>query len=181
MLVPLANIPINFFFSVGPQHLEVDDEIEDSPEEVLTPLLLPIKRGASQQSRATMMASSYGIDLSQLGTSFYEDAPNTEKLRVEKKIRMRVRYTCHRCSTHFGRHYICSKCEHGRCRDCHKFPDKRRRLEEPRDVGIEQSSSEQHQPERQQEQPQVEQSQQPQQPQQPQQSSSIDAEPPLGQ
>jgi hypothetical protein len=135
--VSLTN-PSLIFLSVGPQNLEVDDEIsEPNTEEALKPLYLPIKRGASHQSKAVMMANSYGYELPQSGSSFYDDGPSTERLRVEKKIRMRVRYTCHKCSTQFGRHAICSNCDHSRCKDCHKFPDKRRRIEEPRDANTE--------------------------------------------
>lgn len=45
--------------------------------------------------------------------------------RVEKKIRMRVHRTCHRCSTTFGREKVCANCQHTRCKKCPRFPTKK--------------------------------------------------------
>ncbi|KAL9098019.1 MAG: hypothetical protein Q9163_006234 [Psora crenata] len=45
-----------------------------------------------------------------------------ETLRVEKKVRMRVHRTCHRCQTQFGVDRVCSGCNHNRCKKCPRFP-----------------------------------------------------------
>jgi len=47
--------------------------------------------------------------------------------RVEKQIRMRIRYNCHRCQTTFGATSVCPECEHQRCRKCPRHPPKRAR------------------------------------------------------
>lgn len=45
--------------------------------------------------------------------------------RIEKKIRMRVHRTCHRCSTTFGAEKICNSCQHTRCKKCPRYPSKK--------------------------------------------------------
>ena len=47
--------------------------------------------------------------------------------RVHKNIRMRIRYTCHNCSTTFGRDRVCVGCEHRRCTRCSRYPPKKDR------------------------------------------------------
>jgi hypothetical protein len=42
--------------------------------------------------------------------------------RVEKKIRMRVVRTCHRCKTTFGSEKVCTSCQHTRCKKCPRYP-----------------------------------------------------------
>jgi len=43
-------------------------------------------------------------------------------VRVEKKIRMRVHRTCHRCQTTFGVDRVCNNCNHRRCKKCPRYP-----------------------------------------------------------
>lgn len=45
--------------------------------------------------------------------------------RVEKKPRMRVRWTCHECQSTFGRDKHCPNCTHSRCRECIRYPPKK--------------------------------------------------------
>ena len=45
--------------------------------------------------------------------------------RVHKRIRMRVRYTCHNCSTIYGHDRICVSCDHPRCTQCPRYPARR--------------------------------------------------------
>jgi hypothetical protein len=47
--------------------------------------------------------------------------------RVSKPIRMRVRYTCHRCKTSFGHSRECNSCRHRRCARCDRYPARRTR------------------------------------------------------
>lgn len=45
--------------------------------------------------------------------------------RVHRNIRMRVRYTCHNCSTIYGHDRVCVSCQHRRCRDCVRYPPRK--------------------------------------------------------
>lgn len=45
-------------------------------------------------------------------------------LRVEKQIRMRIRYTCHLCERLFGADRSCKTCNHKRCQQCPRHPPK---------------------------------------------------------
>jgi hypothetical protein len=59
--------------------------------------------------------------------------------RVYKDVRMRVRYTCHNCSTTFGRDRVCVGCQHPRCGRCSRYPPKKRRPKtspETADLGL---------------------------------------------
>lgn len=47
--------------------------------------------------------------------------------RVTKQIRMRVRYTCHRCKTSFGHDKECNGCRHRRCGRCDRYPPRKPR------------------------------------------------------
>jgi len=54
-----------------------------------------------------------------------QSKPQTE--RVEKKPRMRVRWTCHVCNAIYGRDRNCPSCHHPRCQDCIRYPPKKPR------------------------------------------------------
>lgn len=45
--------------------------------------------------------------------------------RVERRIRMRVRFWCHLCNTQYGNGTACVQCTHTRCRQCIRYPPKR--------------------------------------------------------
>lgn len=45
--------------------------------------------------------------------------------RVEKKPRMRIRWTCHQCKATFGRAKLCPQCSHQRCSECVRYPPKK--------------------------------------------------------
>lgn len=49
----------------------------------------------------------------------------TTVLRVEKPIRMRIRYTCHVCEHLLGVERKCMKCKHKRCEECPRHPSRR--------------------------------------------------------
>lgn len=55
----------------------------------------------------------------------WQQTDNSSVPRVEKKTRMRVRYTCHECKQTFGRERKCSNCSHMRCNSCVRYPAKR--------------------------------------------------------
>jgi hypothetical protein len=55
----------------------------------------------------------------------WQQPNNSSVQRVEKKPRMRVRYTCHECKQTFGREKKCSNCAHTRCDSCVRYPAKK--------------------------------------------------------
>lgn len=59
----------------------------------------------------------------------------TTVLRVEKPIRMRVRYTCHLCENLFGIYKHCKRCNHRRCDDCPRHPSKRSKTKDDANKG----------------------------------------------
>jgi hypothetical protein len=99
-----------------------------------------IRRTLTPHDRALMLCDKYGIDPAEMGypdqpsssapaglvLSSKQDAPEAV-LRVEKQIRMRVRYTCHTCDALFIRSSTCTKCGHGRCRECPRIPPRKSR------------------------------------------------------
>ena len=46
-------------------------------------------------------------------------------VRVEKPIRMRVRIICHVCGNHSSSSKRCPTCDHQRCRECRRWPEKK--------------------------------------------------------
>lgn len=76
---------------------------------------------ALMEEKARSLFAKYGLNMLPDDWSPYvrEDAQ-----RVEKKIRLRVRRTCHICSTVFGSDKLCKKCEHNRCKKCPRYPPK---------------------------------------------------------
>lgn len=76
---------------------------------------------ALMEEKARSLFAKYGLNMLPDDWSPYvrEDAQ-----RVEKKIRLRVRRTCHLCSTIFGSNKFCKNCEHNRCKKCPRYPPK---------------------------------------------------------
>lgn len=74
-----------------------------------------------QEQKARAMFAKYGLTLEpgEWTVPYANGAP-----RVEKKVRMRVHRTCHRCQTSFGAERICSNCQHTRCKKCPGNPRK---------------------------------------------------------
>jgi hypothetical protein len=102
-------------------------EVDDSPTmDDSVPHSLPAHRGQSQTSRFAMTCSSLGVNPSDLGAQYHRDAPRSDRPRVEKKIRMRVRWECHACLNAFGRSPICSHCGHRKCSECLRCGKRRR-------------------------------------------------------
>lgn len=77
---------------------------------------------AIQEEKARILFAKYGLIL-EPGEWTPPVKGDTE--RVEKKIRMRIHRTCHRCQVMFGREKVCSNCAHNRCKKCPKFPTRR--------------------------------------------------------
>lgn len=87
--------------------------------------------GTIQEERARALFAKYGLTL-EPGEWTSPIKPDAE--RVEKKIRMRVHRTCHRCQTTFGPDKICSNCKHSRCKKCPRFPTKREKGQEGKEI-----------------------------------------------
>ncbi|TID25860.1 Zinc finger RING FYVE PHD-type [Venturia nashicola] len=80
-------------------------------------LIIPIKyvRGADRHERTRRLLAKYGLSVeAQDWMPAISNYPATV-LRVEKQIRMRVRFTCHLCEHIFGANRNCKTCNHKRC------------------------------------------------------------------
>lgn len=104
--------------------LEVDDDTPEVGGNTLSQTA-PIKRGHSAETRAILRANEYSIDVVKLGLDLHDDGPREGLPRVQKKIRMRVRYKCHQCEANFTQGKTCRKCSHERCRECPRDPVKK--------------------------------------------------------
>ncbi|TLD37972.1 hypothetical protein E2P81_ATG03647 [Venturia nashicola] len=91
-------------------------------------LIIPIKyvRGEDRHERTRRLLAKYGLSVeAQDWMPAISNYPATV-LRVEKQIRMRVRFTCHLCEHIFGANRNCKTCNHKRCEACPRHPSKRR-------------------------------------------------------
>ncbi|ETI21304.1 hypothetical protein G647_07650 [Cladophialophora carrionii CBS 160.54] len=124
--------------------LEVDDEIPTSIERVGPPPGPPshtIRDDLQQESqmplsRVEAVFARYHLELDE---TEWDRRPKVPHERVHKSIRMRVRYTCHNCSTTFGRDRVCVGCQHRRCSRCSRYPprkDKPKVLQDTADDGL---------------------------------------------
>lgn len=129
--------------TIVPAHDAIEvDETEDAQETYvwhLSPMHatdprryeLPIFTARSTPStrrkefnQAQAVYEKYGIPLD---ITDWQRLDRSSVDRVEKRQRMRVRYTCHSCQNVFGRDKICSRCSHdrGKCTECVRYPAKR--------------------------------------------------------
>ena len=76
-------------------------------------------RGGSQA-----LFAKYNLDIVQ---PKWPTRNNPPVERVPKPIRMRVRYTCHRCLNSFGHDRDCNSCGHRRCAHCKRYPPRKLR------------------------------------------------------
>jgi len=94
--------------------------------------MAPLIRGSlAHQQRTRQLFEKYGLafEPNEIAspTSTISSRRSSGIPRVEKQIRMRIRYNCHRCQTTFGATQVCNQCEHHRCRKCPRHPPKRAR------------------------------------------------------
>lgn len=75
-----------------------------------------------RQERARTLFEKYDV---QFDTSLWDTHPKSQRERVHKAPRIRVRWTCHECKTTFGHDMTCVECAHHRCRSCARNPPKR--------------------------------------------------------
>jgi hypothetical protein len=82
-------------------------------------------RGIDRQERTRRLLAKYGLSMETLDWTPPESALPSTVLRVEKPIRMRIRYACHLCEKSFGSERNCKACNHKRCEQCPRHPSKR--------------------------------------------------------
>jgi len=113
-------------------NIEVDDTVEDlSPTTQIPVQIRPIQPSSEtgqltepemRFNKAQMIFAKYNIELRE---GDWDMRPSAPYERVHKNIRMRVRYTCHNCSTTFGHERVCVGCQHRRCTKCSRYPPKK--------------------------------------------------------
>ena len=78
----------------------------------------------SRMERTMQIFAKYQVDIDDGDIELFQDSEPPRE-RVTKTIRMRVRYTCHKCQTTFGKNFSCGSCQHRRCKLCTRYPPKR--------------------------------------------------------
>lgn len=117
---------------VQPSKIEVDDTVEDTPaaeQDRVQPRPIQPSSESGQLTepemrfnKAQAIFAKYNLELSEAD---WDMRPKVPYERVSKNIRMRVRYTCHNCSTTFGHERVCLGCQHHRCGKCSRYPPKK--------------------------------------------------------
>jgi hypothetical protein len=79
------------------------------------------------EERAKKLGERFGLELT--SAEWQTTSPDETVLRMDKSIRMRVRRTCHKCSTTFTHAKECPNCQHVRCTKCVRHPPKRTEAE----------------------------------------------------
>lgn len=102
--------------------IEIDDEelAMDRDFDLVIPSRTPIEQ---RTQGIALIFAKYGLQYA-ADEMFARPKPQVE--RVERKPRMRVHYTCHECNTTFGIDRACRTCNHQRCRDCSRYPPKKK-------------------------------------------------------
>lgn len=103
--------------------LIADDGLSsDSIDEPLLPMVTSRDNGFNSD-KARVLFEKYGLKYAPREHSS-EEPPNKVR-RVERAVRIRVHWTCHECSGHFGRDKTCISCGHRRCEECSRAPAQR--------------------------------------------------------
>ncbi|KAH8161116.1 hypothetical protein CIB48_g7123 [Xylaria polymorpha] len=109
-----------------------------APAPVSQPFVPPAKKlpeyeGATRipriqihEERAKKLGARFGLEIKPSEWHSTEG----EVLRVDKPVRMRIHRECHRCKTRFGAGDVCPSCQHTRCKQCTRYPDKRTEAEQ---------------------------------------------------
>ena len=77
---------------------------------------------SDRSERTRALLAKHGIDPREAEWSMPKENPVQ---RVEKSIRMRIRFWCHHCSTQYGSSRTCPQCAHQRCNRCVREPPRR--------------------------------------------------------
>jgi hypothetical protein len=84
-----------------------------------------------QEEKARALFAKYGLTL-EPGEWKVPATPGVP--RVEKKVRLRVHRTCHRCQTAFASERVCSNCNHNRCKKCPGLPSSKQKASKGKGV-----------------------------------------------
>ncbi|KAI1351415.1 hypothetical protein F5Y01DRAFT_125855 [Xylaria sp. FL0043] len=79
-----------------------------------------IPRIQVHEERAKKLGARFGLEIK---PSEWHSSEG-EVLRVDKPVRMRIHRECHRCKSRFGAGNVCPSCQHTRCKQCTRYPDK---------------------------------------------------------
>ncbi|KAI1755173.1 hypothetical protein F4782DRAFT_438480 [Xylaria castorea] len=79
-----------------------------------------IPRIQIHEERAKKLGARFGLEIKPSEWHSTEG----EVLRVDKPVRMRIHRECHRCKARFGAGNVCPSCQHTRCKQCTRYPDK---------------------------------------------------------
>lgn len=85
-------------------------------------ILPPDARATDQRDIVKAMFTKYNVDYDECPWLI---RPPRQGARVEKRIRMRVRFVCHHCQTNFSTSGECINCHHRRCEQCTRVPPKK--------------------------------------------------------
>lgn len=77
--------------------------------------------------KARAIFKKYDFEFSDEDWQATESSRRVPRERVQKQIRMRVKYACHNCRTIYGHERICVSCQHKRCPECVRYPPKKRK------------------------------------------------------
>lgn len=124
--------------AMTPGMIEVDDDqseetyviasiqpIQANHRSINIPEFISSRTTTSDKERFARAQEVFGKYNMTLDVADWRRSSKSTAERVEKKPRMRVRYTCHECNKVFGREKICSECNHNRCNKCIRYPAKR--------------------------------------------------------
>ncbi|KAE9980567.1 hypothetical protein EG327_006513 [Venturia inaequalis] len=110
-----------------PTH-DIDSDVPQIPSQIdPNPKTISVtySRGAERHERTRRLLAKYGLSVEAQEWMPATSNPPMTVLRVEKQIRMRIRYTCHLCERLFGADRNCKTCNHKRCEECSQHPPKR--------------------------------------------------------
>ncbi|KAI3337768.1 hypothetical protein F4824DRAFT_102939 [Ustulina deusta] len=103
-----------------------------APAPIIQPPTPPVKKlpeyeGATRipriqihEERAKKLGARFGLEIK---PSEWHSSEG-EVLRVDKPVRMRIHRECHRCKARFSAGNVCPSCQHTRCKQCTRYPDK---------------------------------------------------------
>ncbi|KIW33727.1 hypothetical protein, variant [Cladophialophora immunda] len=106
------------------------EPVSTSPQEPVDPKQDSTAESHMRFTKAQAIFARHNLELDE---TEWEPRYRVPQERVYKNIRMRVRYTCHNCSTTFGRDRICMGCQHRRCTRCSRYPPKKDRTKHSQD------------------------------------------------
>lgn len=100
----------------------IQQSIRDLRPSTTKPAKTAAESSARQEEKARILFAKYGMTL---GPDEWTRSVTSDAERIEKKVRMRIKRTCHRCQTTYGADKVCNNCQHRRCKKCPRYPTKR--------------------------------------------------------